>query len=113
MTRRYSAPSQGALSQLAAVEAEVVAVEERVRELATLDAASEEHRGRIRTELAQLEATAHKIECQGVDNVYTGELESGKAEAKEFKRSLLARLEKIFEVVDETFKRLKAAEAAG
>eukprot|EP00931_Biecheleriopsis_adriatica_P007546 TRINITY_DN108819_c0_g1_i1.p1 TRINITY_DN108819_c0_g1~~TRINITY_DN108819_c0_g1_i1.p1 ORF type:complete len:270 (+),score=66.74 TRINITY_DN108819_c0_g1_i1:41-850(+) len=108
--RRYSALSKGALSQLAGVEAQVLAVEARVRELQEL-ALEEAQRSQVQVELAQLEAQANKLECEGVDNVYTGELESGKAEAKDFKKSLLGRLEQIFALIEETFKQLKEAES--
>ena len=104
--RWYSVSSQGALSQLAAVEMEVLSVQHRVEELAALPLDTEEQRGQARTELAQLEAEAHKLECQGVDNVYTGDLDSGKAEAKDLKKALLSRLETILERI-EIFRRLK------
>eukprot|EP00913_Durusdinium_trenchii_P022285 g20938.t1 len=70
-------------------------------------AASEEQRGQVRTELAQLEAQAHKLECQGVDSVYTGDLDSGKADAKDLKKALLGRLESVLEMIEQTFGRLK------
>eukprot|EP00435_Cladocopium_sp_Y103_P001584 s2547_g1.t1 len=73
---------------------------------------SQEQRGQARTELAQLEAEAHKLECQGVDNVYTGDLDSGKAEAKDLKKALLARLETVLERIEETFRRLKMPSTA-
>mmetsp|Transcript_9524 Transcript_9524/g.22796 ORF Transcript_9524/g.22796 Transcript_9524/m.22796 type:complete len:217 (-) Transcript_9524:156-806(-) len=105
--RWYSVQSQGALSQLAAVEVEVHSVQLRVEELAAMPLDSEEQRGAVRAELAQLEAQAHKLECQGVDNVYTNDLDSGKADAKDLKKALLARLENVLELVERTFQRLK------
>lgn len=105
--RWYSVQSQGALSQLAAVEVEVHSVQLRVEELAALPLDSEEQRGAVRAELAQLEAQAHRLECQGVDNVYTNDLDSGKADAKDLKKALLARLETVLELVERTFQRLK------
>mmetsp|Transcript_14260 Transcript_14260/g.29753 ORF Transcript_14260/g.29753 Transcript_14260/m.29753 type:complete len:206 (+) Transcript_14260:75-692(+) len=105
--RWYSVSSQGALAQLAAVEMEVLSVQHRVEELAALPLDTEEQRGQARTELAQLEAEAHKLECQGVDNVYTSDLDSGKAEAKDLKKALLSRIETVLERIEETFRRLK------
>lgn len=111
--RLYSVPSQDALLQLATVDASVSAIEKRVAEINTLSQREEEPAGPLRTELANLEARAHKIECQGVDNIYTGDLSSGKAEAKEMKKSLLIRLEKLFQLIDATFAQLDPKNIGG
>eukprot|EP00930_Biecheleria_cincta_P031099 TRINITY_DN21577_c0_g1_i1.p1 TRINITY_DN21577_c0_g1~~TRINITY_DN21577_c0_g1_i1.p1 ORF type:complete len:309 (-),score=46.21 TRINITY_DN21577_c0_g1_i1:259-1185(-) len=112
LTRRYSAVSQSAMCQLRDVEAQVAQVAGRVSELAGLCSEPEEQRVGLRTELATLEAQAHKLECQGVDNVYTSELESGKADAKDLKKMLLERLEQIFRNIEDCFEKLKASEAS-
>lgn len=100
------------MCQLREVEAQVAQIAGRVSELAGLCSEPEDQRGALRTELAALEAQAHKLECQGVDNVYTSELESGKADAKDLKKALLLRLEQIFKSIDDCFVRLKASEAS-
>lgn len=111
LTRRYSAVSQSAMCQLREVEAQVAQIGGRVKELAGLCSDPEEQRASMKTELAALEAQAHKLECQGVDNVYTSELESGKADAKDLKKALLQRLEQIFVNIEDCFQKLKASEA--
>eukprot|EP00927_Polykrikos_kofoidii_P045966 TRINITY_DN40125_c0_g1_i1.p1 TRINITY_DN40125_c0_g1~~TRINITY_DN40125_c0_g1_i1.p1 ORF type:complete len:539 (-),score=83.35 TRINITY_DN40125_c0_g1_i1:116-1507(-) len=124
--RRYSESSRQALSTLWHLERDLERMESRVRGflgeaevLSRLPSSLEEGAasstrtiGQVRASLAQVEAEAHKLESRGVDNIYTGELDSGKTEAKQLKKSLLARLERLFESVEGIFQRLKTAESA-
>jgi len=102
----YSIKSEEALSQLFEIDHRLSHIERRV---ATLDrlvrggVAPAEGLGKLKTELALLEAEAHKLESNGVDNVYTGELVSGKMPAKETKKDQLQRLESLFAQIDEVF----------
>lgn len=111
--RRHSLPSEEALVALAAIEAELSKIEARVADIAqsSLDGDLGQQRGAAKTELALLEARAHKLETHGVDAVYTGALVSGQAEAKGRKRSLLLRLEGLFDNIEAVFRMLKKAEA--
>mmetsp|Transcript_2215 Transcript_2215/g.4351 ORF Transcript_2215/g.4351 Transcript_2215/m.4351 type:complete len:230 (+) Transcript_2215:107-796(+) len=112
--RLYSIRSEQALRQLGELEDRLTTIEKRVAELgrsarSLLEATGAGGRppeavGKIKTELALLEAEAHKLESSGVDNVYTGELESGKDTAKETKKGQLGRLEALFGQIDEVFK---------
>jgi GTP1/Obg family GTP-binding protein len=69
--------------------------------------------GLLKADLAQLEAEAHKLEAKGVDEIYTCELPAGvQAEAKQIKKAMLARLEKLFESMDATFRSIRALEVA-
>lgn len=101
--RRYSVLSQEALALLSRNEDELRRIEARVADLAAAATAGGEPLAALRAELAQLEADAHKLEAQGVDNIYTGELHSGKSEAKQQKKAMLTRLEALFEKVDQAF----------
>lgn len=65
----------------------------------------------VKTELAALEAKAHKAETNGVDSVYTGELSSGKVDAKARKKDMIKRLEALFEAIERAFRDIRAAEA--
>mmetsp|Transcript_41698 Transcript_41698/g.107971 ORF Transcript_41698/g.107971 Transcript_41698/m.107971 type:complete len:215 (-) Transcript_41698:198-842(-) len=120
LNRLYSVNSEKALKQLGELEARLCAVEKRVGELnrqarSLLEAGrggapgspTEGGLGKIKTELALLEAEAHQLESSGVDNVYTSELNSGKSTAKERKKGQLGRLEALFEQIDEVFKAIQ------
>lgn len=96
--------------QLAALESSVAAVDERVRGPGgVLDPVAA---GKVKTELAQLESQAHKLESAGVDNIYTGDLASGKASVKEAKREQLRRLEALFTKIEGVFFALPKSVAA-
>lgn len=109
--RGLTKPSLDALSQLAVAGVEVGRIEARVRGLAEEVEVPGCALGPIRTELAALEAAAHRLEAQGIDSIYTGELHTGKDEAKAQKKALLARLEALFDTVDRVFQRAKASES--
>lgn len=66
--------------------------------------------GQARTELAQVEAAAHKVECDKVDAIYTSELHSGKETAKLEKKDQLKRLERLFERLEVLFNWVKGLE---
>jgi len=112
--RNYTKQSADALSVLTAIDVELSMIETRVSELvaAVARGSPDEPLGPIKTEMAMLEARANRMETQGVDGVYTGDLRTGKVEAKELKKQMLARLEKVFEVIEGAFKSIKAASAA-
>lgn len=109
VSRHYTKASEDALSQLASTEEELQIIEARVTELAAaIDRGrADEPLGQIKTELASLEARANRIETHGVDGVYTGDLHTGKVEAKELKKTMLARLEKVLDEIERAFKKIK------
>lgn len=94
------------MSALSLLEARLKRIENRVAELDKLVRGPNlpvNVLAKAKTELALIEADAHKLESSGVDNIYTGELESGKASAKETKKEQLRRLEALFSFIDEVF----------
>eukprot|EP00929_Paragymnodinium_shiwhaense_P064020 TRINITY_DN32033_c0_g1_i2.p1 TRINITY_DN32033_c0_g1~~TRINITY_DN32033_c0_g1_i2.p1 ORF type:complete len:293 (+),score=58.14 TRINITY_DN32033_c0_g1_i2:58-936(+) len=108
--RQYSKSSRSALSQLSSTRLQLERVENRVAELTAAIGDSGSSLAAIKTELALLEANMHKLEAHGIDDIYTGELQSARAEAKQMKRSMLTRLESLFETFEKSFAKLKAAE---
>eukprot|EP00927_Polykrikos_kofoidii_P060112 TRINITY_DN55176_c0_g1_i1.p1 TRINITY_DN55176_c0_g1~~TRINITY_DN55176_c0_g1_i1.p1 ORF type:complete len:463 (-),score=70.16 TRINITY_DN55176_c0_g1_i1:70-1458(-) len=114
---RYSVSSRQALSTLRHLDHDLERIESDVAGLLSASEAasrgpssSSMSIGKVRAALAQLEAEGHKLESGGVDNVYTSDLNSGKDEAKLLKKSLLARLERLFESIENIFQLLKSAE---
>jgi len=111
--KKYSIRSEQALNDLSELDSRLSSIEGRVGELAARlqqkGRLRPEELGRMKTELAQLEAEAHKLESNGVDNVYTSELSSGRLPAKETKKCQLQRLEVLFERVDEIFASIQTA----
>jgi vacuolar-type H+-ATPase subunit I/STV1 len=112
-----SVPSEEALRQLGELDKVLSGVEQRVEQLSRLaDEQAQltpESTARLKTNLAQLEAEAHKLETNGVDGIYTSELKSGQVFAKESKKSQLRRLEKLFGVIEGIFHKLNAATLTG
>lgn len=106
--RTFSLPSLQAMQTLEDIDGRLRHIEARVCELDGIlrgpPESFPENVGKIKTELAFLESEANRLESAGVDNVYTSELNSGKAPAKEAKREQLARLEALFSTIDELFK---------
>lgn len=106
--RCFSVKSENALTALNVIEVRLKQIEDRVAELDTFVRELGAHAPsgsflKPKSELAQLEADAHKLESTGVDNIYTSELESGKASAKETKKEQLRRLEVLFDRIDKVF----------
>lgn len=108
--KRLSLRSEEAMKQLAVLDARLLELEAQVSELnqhaRQRNGPASETVGQMRTTLAQLEAEANKLESKGVDCVYTSELGSGQAAAKDLKKALLQRLEKIFAFIEELFHHL-------
>lgn len=106
-SRQLSARSKAALQELRETDGCLRRLEQRVGEIAQLlgnsGAAHGQNVGQLKAELAQLEADANKLESKGVDSIYTSELVSGKASAKESKRGQLRRLETLFGDIEEVF----------
>lgn len=104
------------MSALSVLEARLKQIENRVAELDKLvrgPSLPVHALAKAKTELALLEADAHKLESTGVDNIYTGELESGKASAKETKKEQLRRLEVLFSFIDEVFSHIQSSTNTG
>jgi hypothetical protein len=109
ITRRLSVQSEDAMNQLAELDVQLRSIEQQVAQISSrsLEAASPESVGQMRTALAQLEADANKLETKGVDNIYTSMLSSGQEYAKEAKKAQLRRLESLFALIESIFQRLK------
>jgi hypothetical protein len=107
LSRQLSLPSEEALMQLSKLDVRLTEIEQHVEQLRhlTMDQCSltAERVGQVRTTLAQLEADANKLETKGVDGIYTSELRSGQASAKECKKTQLRRLEKLFSAIENLF----------
>eukprot|EP00746_Dinoflagellata_sp_MGD_P162134 gnl/MRDRNA2_/MRDRNA2_89558_c0_seq1.p1 gnl/MRDRNA2_/MRDRNA2_89558_c0~~gnl/MRDRNA2_/MRDRNA2_89558_c0_seq1.p1 ORF type:complete len:218 (+),score=56.50 gnl/MRDRNA2_/MRDRNA2_89558_c0_seq1:63-716(+) len=110
---RYSIVSEEALQKLSNTGDTLASIEARVEEVHALLQSPEggelscEKLGTLKTELSLLESQAKQLESTGVDSVYTGELNSGKALAKETKKQQLNRLDTLFEKFDGVFCVLK------
>mmetsp|Transcript_6173 Transcript_6173/g.17836 ORF Transcript_6173/g.17836 Transcript_6173/m.17836 type:complete len:136 (-) Transcript_6173:111-518(-) len=104
---RFSTASAEAVDKLACVNEELTGIEQRVRQILA-ELPTSQSPADLKTELAQLESKAKQLETTGIDDVYTGELNSGKQVAKQSKKDMLARLEVLFATVDETFKKMRA-----
>lgn len=113
LSRKMSLQSEVAMKQLAELDVTLADIEQRVEQFSRL--ANEpaqltlESVASIKTALAQAEAEANKLETKGVDSIYTSELKSGHASAKESKKAQLRRLEKLFVVIEDVFRLLNTA----
>lgn len=102
--------SEEAIDGLLKTGLELDKLEARVEELMGQVRKGELTPGQGRTELSQVEAAAHKVECDKVDAIYTSELHSGKDDAKKEKKDQLKRLEALFDKLEVQFKWLKTLE---
>lgn len=110
--RAMSVLSQEAMDALLRTQLELGALETKAEEVAARLQRHELTPGQARTELAQVEAAAHKVECDKVDSIYTSELSSGRDMAKTEKKEQLGRLERLFERLEVLFKWIKEVDAA-
>merc|ERR1712060_622959 len=104
--KRFSTLSLEALSNLGNTDTELKRIEGRVSDLTHWlhgYQSSAAQLAEVRTELALLESQAKQLEVKGVDDVYTGELHSGKQEAKDQKKDMLRRLEVLFTSFEQVF----------
>mmetsp|Transcript_97003 Transcript_97003/g.274079 ORF Transcript_97003/g.274079 Transcript_97003/m.274079 type:complete len:127 (+) Transcript_97003:92-472(+) len=109
MGARLSEISASALDQLSSVDEQLTSIEQRVKQIQDIvkKPQSKEELTSVKTELAQLESKAKQLETKGVDEVYTGELNSGKQVAKATKKDMLRRLEMLFTLVESIFADIK------
>mmetsp|Transcript_45836 Transcript_45836/g.90951 ORF Transcript_45836/g.90951 Transcript_45836/m.90951 type:complete len:119 (-) Transcript_45836:109-465(-) len=110
--RAYSLPSEEAVQALHRTELELQDLEQTVVDVMTQFDVKSLTPGQARTALSTVEARAQKLEGEGIDNVYTGELHSGKEQAKSDKKGLLKRIEDLYSVLEKSFKEIKDVEAA-
>lgn len=103
--------SEEAMEALMRIQKELGDLEARAEDVVARLQGSLITAGQARTELAQVEAAAHKVECDKVDSIYTSELNSGKDMAKTEKKQQLGRLERLFERLEALFKWIKEVEA--
>merc|ERR1712008_82025 len=109
--RAFSLPSEEAVQALQGAGLELQDLEQIVQDVLTQFQNGSLTAGQARTALASVEARGQKLEAEGIDNVYTGELNSGKAQAKTEKKELLTRLEELFCRLEAAFQLIKDAEA--
>jgi hypothetical protein len=106
---RLSSASANALRELDHTKDELVEIERRVENIASLLAhASSSDASQLKAELSQIEAKAKQLESLGIDDIYTGDLRSGKQMAKDTKKEMLARFEFVFEKIDTCFRAIQA-----
>lgn len=99
--------SEEALSGLVKTSCEIEQLEARIDEIVANVRSGQLIPGQARTELSQVEAAANKVECNKIDSIYTSELNSGKAQAKDEKKEQLKRLEALFAKLEAQFQWLK------
>jgi len=111
-SHRLSYSSTKVLCALDSTNEQLSCIENRVEAIsAILCHADRNEIHQVKSELAQLETKAKQLETKGVDDVYTGELHSGKQVAKDTKKDMLARFEKLFAKLDEAFAACKLISA--
>lgn len=106
---RLSFASTTALKALDSTDEELSRIETRVKVIASL--LPDVHPSSIfplKAELAQLETEAKKLETKGIDDIYTGDLTSGKHIAKDAKKAMLLRFEQLFGTVEQIFADMQA-----
>eukprot|EP00448_Togula_jolla_P000161 CAMPEP_0170608022 /NCGR_PEP_ID=MMETSP0224-20130122/21365_1 /TAXON_ID=285029 /ORGANISM="Togula jolla, Strain CCCM 725" /LENGTH=144 /DNA_ID=CAMNT_0010933225 /DNA_START=21 /DNA_END=455 /DNA_ORIENTATION=+ len=111
VSSRMSSLSKAAMEQLQGTDAQLGSIEARVQEISAEVFQAQGNAdclGPLKVELAMLESQAKQLETVGVDDVYTGELNTGKVLAKTTKKEMLARLEVLFEKCDKTFAAIKS-----
>merc|ERR1712039_1087739 len=104
---RLSQTSEDVLGKLGQTNRTLTSIELRVEEIVQELKRPGANVGSVKAELAQLETQAKQLETVGVDDVYTGELSSGKQLAKESKKDMLSRLDALFTKIDTAFAQMK------
>jgi hypothetical protein len=108
-THRLSNLSEIAMGELLSTDKELISIETRVVEMrGQVPRVHGTDLALLKSELAQLETRAKQLETKGVDDVYTGELQSGKQLAKETKRDMLRRFEDLYLAMEDLFAIVKA-----
>jgi len=116
--RQFSMVSEEALKKLANTQSDLDSIEARASELLgsltgpEVDGIDMLTLASMKTELTVLETRADRLECEGIDFIYTGELVSGKDTAKDTKKQQLQRLESLLTRFEEGFDILKKRQAA-
>lgn len=105
--RCFSPCSTKALQALHGTNEELTQIERRVAEISAILSPASEICS-LKSELSQLETKAKRLETKGIDDVYTGELHTGKQMAKDAKKDMLARFEQLFGQIDKVFATMKA-----
>lgn len=100
--RCFSPCSTKALESLHVTNEELTQIEQRVAAISAMLSPASEICS-LKSELSQLETRAKRLETKGIDDVYTGELHSGKQMAKDAKKDMLVRFEKLFGQIDKVF----------
>lgn len=106
--RSMSYLSQEAIDGLFKTDKEVSSLEERAEDINRRFESGQLSAGQARTELANVEAAANKVECDKMDSIYTGELNSGKDQAKALKKDQTKRLDSLHTKFEELFKKFKS-----
>merc|ERR1719443_2851058 len=102
--------AQDAMAQLAKAQRQLDEIEHAAEGICDMWVKGFMQPGQARSELAQLESRAQRLEGEGVDNVALADLsEYGKTQAKAIKKELLRRLGVLLESqLPNAFERLKA-----
>lgn len=106
--RTMSYLSQEAIDGLFKTGEEVTSLEERAQDVNRRFDSGELTSAQAVSELAQVEAAANKVECKGIDSIYTGELNTGKDEAKALKKDQNKRLDSLHTKFEELFRKFKS-----
>jgi len=109
---RLSFSSEEVIRALDNTNDQLLQIERRVEEIVSvLPKTSARDVCPLKTELTRLETKAKSLETKGVDDVYTGELRSGKKIAKDAKKDMLCRFEQVFGRFEEAFATMRTMNA--
>mmetsp|Transcript_55739 Transcript_55739/g.104889 ORF Transcript_55739/g.104889 Transcript_55739/m.104889 type:complete len:425 (+) Transcript_55739:88-1362(+) len=110
VSRCLSLHSEHALNLLSDTHEQLLQIEQSVADitLALQGRVGLEQAMHLKSDLSQLEAKAKRLETKGIDDVYTGELNSGRQLAKDTKKDMLRRLEELFVIMEDAFRNIKA-----
>merc|ERR1712176_255854 len=99
--------SKDAVERLAQTGVKVASLENAISAVESQWQLGQIQNGAAVTQLAHIESRLKRIEGDEIDDVQTGELQSGKDAAKGMKKTQLQKLEELFERIDSIMKRLK------
>mmetsp|Transcript_88929 Transcript_88929/g.163029 ORF Transcript_88929/g.163029 Transcript_88929/m.163029 type:complete len:234 (+) Transcript_88929:1-702(+) len=109
--RAMSLLSQEAIAALHGTATDLGELEAEVEEAVNSLKRGEITPGLCRDRLSQVESKVQKLETNRVDSIYTGSLNSGKAQAKTEKKEQLDRIERLCTRLEQLFKWIKTLPA--
>lgn len=108
LSRQYSVRSTEVVDTLDQIELEVAAMEAQLAEadsVLTRYQPGDELNSQLRNDLAQLHGNANKLLATRIDAILTGELVSGRDDARAKRKSLIKTVEKLIDSVEKLVKK--------